>query len=119
VEIIDPEKKAFLDAIKLNPVEITIRLVYADWLDEHGEHDEADRQRKFPQSESWLRKFSFQYVTDFDYLVESADNGVGVCFGDDDGPTAVNDEFWEHLSVYTGKNYPKKHRDETYFRCAC
>src|SRR5438105_15639232 len=33
------------------------RLVYADWLDEHGEHEEADRMRKWPAAKAWLVKF--------------------------------------------------------------
>ena len=35
------EREALLHAIRLEPDEDTPRLVYADWLDEHG--DEADR----------------------------------------------------------------------------
>ena len=30
------------------------RLVFADWLDENGEHEEADRQRKWPAAKAWL-----------------------------------------------------------------
>ena len=41
------ERQAFLDAIAAGPWDDEVtRLVYADWLDEHGEHEEADRQRK-------------------------------------------------------------------------
>lgn len=39
------DRKAFIDALNLNPGDVTTRLVYADWLDEHGEPDEANRQR--------------------------------------------------------------------------
>lgn len=42
------ERAAFLKAIKEASWDNeTPRLVYADWLDEHGEEDEATRQRKY------------------------------------------------------------------------
>jgi uncharacterized protein (TIGR02996 family) len=51
------EKNAFLKLLAENEDDITTRLVYADWLDEHGEHEEADRQRKWPAAKEWLVKF--------------------------------------------------------------
>jgi uncharacterized protein (TIGR02996 family) len=51
------ERKAFLKALKKNEDDTTTRLVYADWLDEHGEHEEADRHRKWPAAKEWLVKF--------------------------------------------------------------
>jgi uncharacterized protein (TIGR02996 family) len=36
---------AFLDALKANPADDTTRLVYADWLDEHGESAKAEYLR--------------------------------------------------------------------------
>jgi uncharacterized protein (TIGR02996 family) len=35
------EEAAFLEALKTNPADDTARLVYADWLDEHGEPQKA------------------------------------------------------------------------------
>ena len=37
-----PERRAFLDAIRAQPDEAAPRLIYADWLDEHGESLRAD-----------------------------------------------------------------------------
>jgi uncharacterized protein (TIGR02996 family) len=39
------EEAAFLAALKANPADDTARLVYADWLDEHGEHAKAEYLR--------------------------------------------------------------------------
>ena len=36
------ERRAFLDAIRAQPDEAATRLIYADWLDEHGESLRAD-----------------------------------------------------------------------------
>ena len=51
------ERKAFLKLLAKNEDDTTTRLVYADWLDEHGEHEEADRQRKWPAAREWLVQF--------------------------------------------------------------
>src|ERR1043165_1555580 len=37
-----PQKKAFLKAIIDNPDDDAVRLVYADWLEEHGDTDRAE-----------------------------------------------------------------------------
>lgn len=39
------EEAAFLRAIQANPAETTAKLVYADWLDEHGESERAEYLR--------------------------------------------------------------------------
>ncbi|MCE9562485.1 MAG: ribosomal protein L7/L12 [Planctomycetes bacterium] len=39
------EEAAFLEALKANPADDTARLVYADWLDEHGEPAKAEYLR--------------------------------------------------------------------------
>src|SRR5688572_1051820 len=39
------EESAFLRAIQANPTDATAKLVYADWLDEHGESEKAEYLR--------------------------------------------------------------------------
>jgi len=39
------EESAFLAALKANPADDIVRLVYADWLDEHDEHAKAEYLR--------------------------------------------------------------------------
>lgn len=51
------DREDFLNAFKAEPENYLHRYVYADWLDERGEHEEADRQRKFEESDKWLREF--------------------------------------------------------------
>ena len=51
------ERNAFLKTLAENEDDTTTRLVFADWLDEHGEHEEADRHRKWPAAKEWLVRF--------------------------------------------------------------
>ncbi len=51
------EREAFLKALAKNEDDTALRLVFADWLDEHGEHEEADRQRKWPAAKEWFIRF--------------------------------------------------------------
>ena len=54
------EREAFLQEIELageGDARHTARCIYADWLDEIGEHDEAERQRNYEASELWLKTF--------------------------------------------------------------
>src|SRR5438270_247154 len=57
----DKERQAFLKALKKNEDDVTTRMVYADWLDDRGEHEEADRQRKWPAAKEWLVRFARQF----------------------------------------------------------
>jgi uncharacterized protein (TIGR02996 family) len=53
------DRAAFVRAIEAAPWNDPLpRLVYADWLDEHGEVEEAARQRQYVDSERWLREFA-------------------------------------------------------------
>lgn len=114
------ERSAFLNALAANEDDETTRLVYADWLDEHGEHDEAARQRAWPAAKAWLVRFAEQYVIGYSELVKAAASGKGGCFGDDEGPHMVRDpKFWDCLEVVTGQKFTADHREHTYFRCAC
>jgi uncharacterized protein (TIGR02996 family) len=44
---VNPERRAFIDAIRANPDDDNVRLVYADWLQEQGEDDRAQYIRTF------------------------------------------------------------------------
>lgn len=52
------EEKAFLSAIEAEPNNYQLRYIYADWLDENGDHEEADRQRKYEHSLMRLRQIA-------------------------------------------------------------
>jgi uncharacterized protein (TIGR02996 family) len=62
---------AFLKALAENEDDATTRLVYADWLDEQGEHEEADRQRKWPAAKEWFVQLCRDHPSDMDFLEDS------------------------------------------------
>jgi uncharacterized protein (TIGR02996 family) len=136
------ERDAFLDALARNEDDTTTRLVYADWLDEHGEHEEADRQRKWPAAKEWLVRFCREHnpppdedpevwVISYEDLlqlgreaVEGADEqGFGLSCGNNmDMCDALRDnsrEFWKNWSIVTGVPLPPDFEDTSGFYCAC
>jgi len=50
-------REAFLRALEADEDDVTTRLVYADWLEERGQTEEAERQRAWPAAKEWLVKF--------------------------------------------------------------
>ncbi len=44
---VNPEICAFLEALNRDPNDDTTRLVFADWLEEHGNIEQAMRLRRF------------------------------------------------------------------------
>jgi uncharacterized protein (TIGR02996 family) len=67
------EREAFLKALAENEDDTTTRLVYADWLEERGEHEEADRQRKWPAAKQWFVKFCQDYCSRGDDALDNED----------------------------------------------
>jgi uncharacterized protein (TIGR02996 family) len=60
------EQEVFLQALENDEDDTMTRLVYADWLEERGEHEEADRQRRWPAAKEWLVRFHRDYCADGD-----------------------------------------------------
>ena len=136
------ERKAFLKALTKNEDDTTTRLVYADWLDEHGEHEEADRMRKWPAAKEWLVRFCEEnnppdeedpdeWFISYETLLElgqeaierggkdgywfSCGNNMGMC-------DALRDncaEFWKNWSIVTGVPLPPDVEEKSGFSCAC
>ena len=133
------ERTAFLKALAENEDDTRVRLIYADWLDEHGEHEEADRQRKWPAAKAWLVQFCrdnnpspdeedpYEWVISYAELIElgrgavqgghdfSCGNNMSMC-------DALRDnyrEFWRNWSVVTGIPLPPDLEEVSRFRCAC
>src|SRR4051812_26092123 len=53
-EVTMGHREAFLKMLRDNEDDVATRLVYADWLDEQGEVEEADRQRKWQAAKAWI-----------------------------------------------------------------
>jgi uncharacterized protein (TIGR02996 family) len=137
------ERNAFLKALKKNEDDTTTRLVYADWLDERGEHEEADRMRKWDAAKKWLVKFSKKhnppeddpeewYITYADLIelgreaVKNADKKTGESefdcgnnMGMVDALQENSKEFWKNWSIITGIAVPPDTQEKIYFGCAC
>ena len=137
------ERDAFLKALAENEDDTTTRLVYSDWLDDHGEHEEADRQRKWPAAKAWLVRFCrdhnpppddedpYEWVISYAELIElgldavvradeqefgfSCGNNMAMC----DALRANSREFWKNWSTVTGIPLPPDVEAKSNFRCAC
>ena len=62
---------SFLRALAANEDDEETRLVYADWLEEQGQHEEAVRQRQWTGAKAWLVAFCEENnpkLSDDDYL---------------------------------------------------
>lgn len=125
----DDEKAAFEEAIAENPYDETTRKVFADWLEEHGDDDEAILQRewtaeKHAAAEAFLDDYASQCDLSRDELLEIAQTylaqGLGHTLGFDT-PDIVwrSEDFWTHFMVVTCQPVPDEQRADVFLRCAC
>lgn len=64
------EREAFIRAICENPADDSVRLIFADWLDEHGHHNEAARVRVESLSRIQLKRRTKEGRGWWDYTSE-------------------------------------------------
>jgi uncharacterized protein (TIGR02996 family) len=131
------ERDQFLRALAEDEDDTATRLVYSDWLEEHGEHEEADRQRKWPAAKQWLVVFcrdhnsSYEQVITYEDLLELGRAAVEQAheewFGFDCGNNETmcdalrtrSREFWQNWSVITGIALPAGSEMKYHFSCGC
>lgn len=136
------DRQMFLKALSDNEDDTSTRLVYADWLEERGEHEEADRQRRWPAAKQWLLEFArghFGWGRDAEeskdeadrmytpyamlmYFLECHVTGDRVLYFympykfDD-----YSEELWKNFEIVSGRPAPTgQYRTKIPpFRCAC
>lgn len=130
------EQQAFIKVLEQNENDTETRLVYADWLEEHGLDDEADRQRKWPSAKKWLIDFCDEYnQKDSDYerhvpyeellqkAVRAISDDLSFYTGNNDtmceGLRANRVKFWTCISIVTGIPLTTEEMKESSFSCAC
>ncbi len=139
------EQDDFLAVLAEDEDDTPTRLVYSDWLDEHGQHEEADRQRKWPAAKQWLVDFCAEnnrygdddgdgddddwiYRIDYATLLElgreavqdehflfSCGNNQTMC----DALRNARLEFWRNWSIVTGIPVAAAQVEAAWFSCAC
>lgn len=127
-----PDKKAFLAAIRANRFDMLYRKIYADWLDEHGDHDEANVQRAWTvekeRSVEWLEGCADTCGLAYRKLIAAAElyaeeNEYTYMGQNEDYKNAWEDfredgEFWKHYEIVTGKVIVAERRG-SFFSCSC
>ena len=129
------ERNAFLKLLEENEDDTATRLVYADWLDERGEYDEADRQRKWPAARQWLLRLceestnpdtghsplTYEELIAFGQRV-ATDESCSAVYLDDLAMEGIIrghfQEFFQNWSVVTGIPLPA-HLEKTSFYWEC
>jgi uncharacterized protein (TIGR02996 family) len=139
------DEKGFLASLAENEDDDAIRLVYADWLEERGLYEEADRQRGWSAAKRWLVELAREH--DDAWYTEEYGRGVTYKTLLDLGRQAVEDAgadaegwysmscgpyeslcnalrrdcraFWRNWSIVTGIPLPEDIADRSGFHCGC
>lgn len=127
------EREVFLKMLAENEDDTAARLVYADWLDDHGEHEEADLQRKWPAAKEWLVRFGkenshYQEIScaeliEFGRQVAKEESSTERVYIDNeamwDALKAHGQEFWKNWSVVTGIPLPARLETQDFHHWRC
>ncbi len=98
------DEQQFNDAIAANPMDQATRLIYADWLDEQGRSDEADRQRQWVPAVTFLAEFTGERYNDENYDDDQRDRLPGpIKFRYSEVMAEI--EYWKECVVKNGQPY--------------
>lgn len=122
---IHPEKQAFLNEIAADRYDWKARKIYADWCEDHGDDDEAAKQRawtpEFQKAEDFLREFAEEkclrygktapefglspitYEELIAFMHEYLDTGETM-YINVDTPDYDAKEVWGHFQTVTGRD---------------
>lgn len=115
------ERDAFLKRLAEDEDDTATRVVFADWLDERGEHEEADRQRKWPVAKAWIERVCkmcsgeyqqvrYEELIEFGHQVVRDENPRDRYYLPNDDVWSElrfnRDEFWTNWSIVTGVALP-------------
>lgn len=109
---------AFRQRLIDDPYDQATRLVFADFLEEHGREEEASIQREWtPESHRKATEIIHELAWGtgmtlsgaIEAMTESLDTGLGIELGiDGDLPDiCYDDRIWEAYSILTGRTVPK------------
>lgn len=126
------QREAFLKRLVEDEDDTTTRLVYADWLDDQGEHEESDRQRKWPAAKEWLVRFckenfsneevSHKELVEFGRRVVKEESPTERVHMDESlwyALQAHSQEFWKNWSLVTGIPLPPGLESKGFHQWAC
>jgi uncharacterized protein (TIGR02996 family) len=140
------EREAFEQGIAKDPRDLTVRRIFADWLDEHDEPELADFHRqwtveKYDEAWKWLREFAAflseeassaydtedyeQTFTAEEFLdqmrqrVEKGEGGIYLGFDTPEDCWEGQPRMWECYELITGQKVTEHVKEEGFFSCAC
>lgn len=125
-------REDFLKALAANENDANLRLVFADWLDDQGEHEEAARERAWFTAKDWLVRFARKHSTEWDKVTyeDLLDFGRrAAALGDDEKIRFGEEmwaalqqniaEYWKNWSLVTGLPSPRIPEDRGFHYWAC
>ena len=117
------DQEAFLAQIEAGPWDDDLaRQVYADWLEEHDQPEEASRQRRFVPAMRVIRGWADAAGLSVEEMLTGAKdflaNGEYLSEGSRWDGFHLEDDFWPAYEIVTGETVLEEQRG-SFFSCAC
>jgi uncharacterized protein (TIGR02996 family) len=137
------ERIAFLEEIKNDPENTSVRAIFADWLDEHDEPEQADFYRSwtleaYKEGKEYLEDLALRITEegkdyhedgDYEFTYDKLLEGLKKAFESYDS-TYLNfqtpdflyeerEKMWEAFSVVTSQRVKEDAKSNSPFRCGC